>query len=207
MYVDDLSTSVTALESTSNDRGNPVIADCSLLSGIAHLAVDASFEVEGTEEPEISLMAEESGPDPLNVGILPAGAESSSTSPSDVEAEVSFPFEDSLTLWLAGPHNESQIVTINTSDSSANISGLLMALVANDDGNEGGAGGGIIVMAEVEAGAGQAAEGGANVVNMSNQGEPSNPSQCGNMDGSFNASCLNEEEETRNDEASLKNTK
>ena len=210
MFVDDLSISVVAHESTANDKGNPAIADCSLLSGIAHLAVDASIEVEKAEEPESSMMAEDAGPDPLNVGILPAGAESSSTSPSDVEAEVSFPFEDSITLWLASPHNESQIVTINTSDSSANISGLLMALVANDDGNEGGAGGGIIMMAGVGAGVLQAGDedaGGANVVNMSNQEGPSDPSHDGDSIGGFNAGCLDEEEEARNGNASFKNAK
>ena len=181
MYVDDLSTSEVH-ESTSIERGTQTIADFSLLSGIAHLAVNPG------SCDDAPMGQEDASIDPLNAGIIPAGEESSS---SDIEAEVSFPFEDSITLWLASRHNESQIVTINTSDSSANISGLLLAIL-NPDGNDDDEGPGVAAVG--------GAIGGANVVNMStDEGRP-DPTLEEDSGSSFYVSCVNEDQEAGNED-------
>ena len=103
---------------------------------------------------------------------------------------MNVPFEDSITLWLASRHNESQIVTINTSDSSANISGLLFAIINADDGNDGGD------APEGAVGGGDPRDR-AGVVNMSNnEGQPS-PTLEEDSDSSFHTSCVIQEEEAR----------
>ena len=191
IYVDDLSTmDVHESTSTNNDRGTQTIADFSLLSGIAHLAVNS-----GSQNQFETSMNQDESTDQLNVGIIPAGAESPT---SDIEAEVSFPFEDSITLWLASRHNESQIVTINTSDSSANVSGLLFAIINAEDRDEGGEGPVVGVVEEANP------RDRASVVNMSNtEGQP-DPTLEEESESSFHTSCVTQEDEARFDKESSK---
>ncbi len=191
IYVDDLSTLMDVHESTAtnNDRGTQTIADFSLLSGIAHLAVNSG------SQNDTSMEQQNESNDQLNVGIIPAGAESPT---SDIEAEVSFPFEDSITLWLASRHNESQIVTINTSDSSANVSGLLFAIINAEDRDEGGEGPVVGVVEEANP------RDRASVVNMSNtEGQP-DPTLEEESESSFHTSCVTQEDEARFDKESSK---
>ena len=88
------------------------------------------------------------------------------------------------TLFLATRHNESQIVTINTSDESGNISGLLMEVIANIDA----------AYPEPEGDApGQDQKNiGAEVVNMSDQEGLQNPFSREELLSSFNDELLDE---------------
>lgn len=109
--------------------------------------------------------------------------------------------EESLTntLFLATRHNESQIVTINTSDESGNISGLLMEVIANIDA----------AYPEPEGDApGQDQQNiGAEVVNMSDQEGLQNPLSREELLSSFNDELLDEEERSKANSDSTSNEK
>ena len=128
MFVDDLA--AARHESSGMERSTQTMTDFSLISGIAHLAVTLNSTREGSEEGRSADVAssEEGRAQQGNLSesfemnvSLGAGRNLN----VNIEADTSFPFEDSLTLWLASPHNESRVVTISTTDDSANQSGLL----------------------------------------------------------------------------------
>ena len=144
MYVDDLA--AVRHESSGMERSTQTLTDFSLISGIAHLAVTLNTTREDSDErgPEDVINTEEGRAQQGNLSesfemnvSLGAGRNLN----VNIEADTSFPFEDSLTLWLASPHNESRVVTISTTDDSANQSGLLENYHdGDDDRGQGGRG-------------------------------------------------------------------
>ena len=82
-----------------------------------------------------SLSSALSGIEELALSLDNPSAKGSQTSMTEGSNE-SFPFNDSIELFLAKPANESQIVTVNTSESSANASTLEVSQSAMNSGGE-----------------------------------------------------------------------
>ena len=136
MFVDDLA--AARHESSGMERSTQTMTDFSLISGIAHLAVTLNSTREGSEEGRSADVAssEEGRAQQGNLSESFEMNVSLGTGRNlnvNIGADTSFPFEDSLTLWLASPHNESRVVTISTTDDSANQSGLLENYHDGDD--------------------------------------------------------------------------